>query len=154
MPLQWERRSYAMLIGTNKVSNGPASANQGCSTTSQDSCYVQGTPHWNPPTFPIPPSLLAQNRSLKRIVPSNMQPKSDNAICVIGDETLTVYPLSWNDMLSAQRCLWQLKLKFESIVPHTICRMTSAVGVSLAKLHGQELLLLMINFKSRLSVMV
>ena len=42
-------------VCANKVKNGPASADQGCSLASQGSCHVHATPCWNPPP---PPSHL------------------------------------------------------------------------------------------------
>jgi len=68
-------------VCANKARNGPATANQGSSLASQGSCHVHGTPGWTHPPPPIPPFLLAQNLSLKRIAPTdNMRPKSDDAI--------------------------------------------------------------------------
>ena len=37
-------------VCANKVRNGPASADQGCSISSQGTRHVHGTPCWNPPT--------------------------------------------------------------------------------------------------------
>ena len=62
-------------VGANKVSNGPASANQSCSTASQVRCHVHSTPCWNPhsmswiyaPASTYPTSLLVQNLSSKLI---------------------------------------------------------------------------------------
>ena len=56
--------------------NGQASADQGFSTASQGSCHVHGSSRWTHPPPPIPPFLLAQNLSSKRIAPTdNMRPK-------------------------------------------------------------------------------
>ena len=68
-------------VCANKARNGPATADQGSSLASQGSCHVHGTPGWTHPPPPIPPFLLAQNLSSKRIAPTdNMRPKSDDAI--------------------------------------------------------------------------
>ena len=56
-------------ICANKARNG------------QGSCHVHGTLGWTHPPPPIPPFLLVQNLSSKRIAPTdNMRPKSDDAI--------------------------------------------------------------------------
>ena len=41
-------------FGSNKVRNGPVSSDQGYSTASQSSSYVQGTPYGNTPASPYP----------------------------------------------------------------------------------------------------
>ena len=65
-----------MSICVKKERNGPASADQGFSTASQGRCYVHGPRTETRPPLPIPPFLLAQNLSSKRIVPTdNMWPK-------------------------------------------------------------------------------
>ena len=62
-------------VCANKARNGPATADQGSSLASQDSCHVYGTPGWTHPPPPIPPFLLVQNLSSKQIAPTdNMRP--------------------------------------------------------------------------------
>ena len=91
------RGVYPEPVCANMVRNGPASADQGFSTASQCSCHVHGTPS-RPRLFysqpmqlpcarhpelkpPIPPFMLVQNLSSKRIAPTdNMRPKSDDAM--------------------------------------------------------------------------
>ena len=65
-----------MPICVKKERNAQASADQGFSTASQGSCHVHGTRAETRPPPPIPPFLLVQNLSSKRIAPTdNMQPK-------------------------------------------------------------------------------
>ena len=70
---------FFVLIGSKKIRNGPASADQGCSTSSQGSCHVHGTSWLCPPTSPYP-TFLASAKSIFKMDCANikMWPKSDN----------------------------------------------------------------------------
>ena len=82
--LQGERSIfYAHLF--KKQTNCPPGADQGFSTDSCNSRHALSPRGVHPATPPVPPFLLAQSLSSKRIAPTdNMQPKSDDAKSAIG----------------------------------------------------------------------
>ena len=74
-----------MPVCARKQTNGPHGADQGFSTASCNSRHALSPRGMHPPTSPVPPFLLAQNLSSKRIVPTdNMQPNQTILKSVIG----------------------------------------------------------------------
>ena len=65
------RESLSTPVCVKMERNGQASDDQGFSTASQGSCHVHGILRLTHPPPPIPPFLLTQNLSSKRITPTN-----------------------------------------------------------------------------------